>query len=93
MSHLTLAASRIHTAINYTPKPPPGSGKIIDVLNWVSWIFGAAAIVGFLGVGITLILAFNDRGPGSNHVSGLMKVLLGCIIGAAAGGLAAWATS
>ena len=93
MSHLTLAAVKIPAAIHYTPQPPPGSAKIIDVINWVSWTFGAAAIVGFIGVGITLILAFNDRGPGSGHVQGLMRVLLGCIIGAAAGGLAGWATS
>ncbi len=93
MSALTPATSRITAAINYTPKPPPGSAKVIDVINWISWTFGAVAIVGFIGVGITLILAFNDRGPGSGHVSGLMRVLLGCIIGAAAGGLAGWATS
>lgn len=88
----TLAAAKLYAVANPAPVPPPGAQKILDVVSWTMWTFGVVALIGFVGVGITLILAFNDRGPGSGHVSGLMRVLLGCIIGASAAGLAGWAT-
>jgi len=95
MTHPVTAAgtAALATLTNPGSKPPPGSQKVLDVLSWTSWTFGVVAVVGFIGVGITLILAFNDRGPGSGHVSGLGRVLFGCIIGAAAFLLAGWATT
>lgn len=91
MSH-TLLATVSAAIADPGSKAPPGSAKVLDVLSWISWTFGIVAVVGFLGVAIALILAFNDRGPGSGHVAGLGKVLFGCIIGAAAFLLAGWAT-
>lgn len=86
-------SAALATITNPGSKPTPGSQKVLDLLSWTSWTFGISAVAGFLGVGITLIMAFNDRGPGVGHVSGLGKVLFGCIIGSAAFLLAGWATT
>lgn len=68
---------------NVTPQAPPGSGKILTIIGWASWIvtvMGIAAIFAVAGY----MMFRNDRGEGSNAQSKLGYVLAGLILISAA---------
>lgn len=69
------------------PQAPPGSESVTQILDWVFWIAGAAGVLGFIAVGVMMMIA-HRHGRGDDHLSKLGYVLGGCILVAAASGLA-----
>lgn len=66
----------------------PGKGSIPSgvfgtdlarILGWVAWIATAACVVGILSVGATMAVQ-HQRGRTSEHMTGLLWVLVGCIL-------------
>lgn len=73
---------------NPSPIAPPGSDGFITVLNWVFWIALAAGVLGFMIVGILMMLSNTGRmSSGGEHAGKLAWVAVGLIVVAAASGL------
>jgi len=84
----SLIVSRANLAVpNPQPDAPPGSESVTQILNWVFWIASAAGVLGFIAVGVMMMLS-HRQGRGDDHMSRLGYVLGGCILVAAASGLA-----
>lgn len=82
---MTLLASSVP---NPSPQAPPGSDGFLTVLNWVFWIALAAGVLGFMIVGVLMMLSNTGRmSSGGEHVSKLAWVAVGLIVVAAASGL------
>lgn len=89
---LTSLANQATTVLLSVPNPspvaPPGSDGFITVLNWVFWIALAAGVLGFMIVGIMMMLANQGRmSSGGEHTAKLAWVAVGLIVVAAASGL------
>ncbi|GAA2110918.1 hypothetical protein [Streptomyces synnematoformans] len=84
-------ASAVPADLAQAPNPkggenPPGWGKMVKVLRWG---FRGATLL-FVGCVVwvsVLIAASFHRGESREHVSGLGKVLLGCIIAGSSSGI------
>jgi hypothetical protein len=61
---------------------PPGSDKIVTILQWAKWIFTAVAVGGALITGGRMVIA-HRRGDDTN-VSSLGFLLAGCVLAGAA---------
>lgn len=72
-----------------SPVAPPGSDDFNTVLNWVFWVALSAGVLGFIIVGIRMMLQTQGRmgGGGGEAMANVGWVALGCIIVAAASGL------
>ncbi len=65
---------------------PPGGGKIVTIVEWVSWTVAVLAVVALMVVGAHLYFR-NERGEGSNAASKLAAVLGGIILTSSATGI------
>lgn len=61
------------------PNQPCLKDELNTILSWIAWIATAACVVGILTVGGTMAMQ-HQRGRASEHMAGLMWVLLGCIL-------------
>lgn len=88
MPHLLIDTFAALPAIDFpAPQAPPGSEKVMQVISWISWGAVIAGFVGFVIVGVRLMLS-NSRGEGtSEHGKRLAMVFGGLIIAGAAAGL------
>lgn len=83
------------TAASYTasvpdpiPVAPPGADGFQLVLSWMMWIGLAAGVLGFMIVGIMMMLSSSGRmQSGGEHAKGLGWVAIGCVVVGAASGL------
>jgi peptidoglycan/LPS O-acetylase OafA/YrhL len=65
--------------------PPPGSEKLLKILNWAAWIATAAAVAGVFIVGAMMAVQ-HQHGRGGEHGAKLTWVMAGCVlIGSASG--------
>jgi hypothetical protein len=65
--------------------PPPGSGKLLTILQWVAWGTFALCVAGVLASGARLAIAHNQGyGGGQQHAMGLVWALLGAVIAGSA---------
>ena len=69
-----------------TGTAPPGSGKLLTILQWAAWIVGAFGVLGIFGVAGRMML-LHHRGEGGQHLAGLGWVLLGCVLVSSAAGI------
>ncbi|MEU1121958.1 MULTISPECIES: hypothetical protein [unclassified Streptomyces] len=90
---LTQALDTAHHITQAVPDPskggglePPGAKKFTTVLRWTFWVVSAVCVLGILGVGAQLALAWN-RGEGTEAGKGLGKVMLACVLIGSASGL------
>lgn len=65
---------------------PPGSDKILKVLDWGLWVAIAIAVGGVLVVAGKMAIN-HRRGEAGEHASGLAWVLVGCILMGSASGI------
>ena len=88
--------SYVHSAMNLfgsididpTPTAPPGASENFTmILGWVMWIAGALGLLGFIILGIRLIMSDN-RESTMDHAKGFGRVCGGLILVASASGLA-----
>lgn len=71
-----------------TPTEPPGAAENMNmILGWVMWIAGALGLLGFIIIGIRLIMSDN-RESTMDHAKGFGRVCGGLILVASASGLA-----
>jgi len=64
---------------NPTGAPPPGSEKLLMILNWAAWLAAGAAVAGiFLVAGLMAIQ--HQHGRGGEHGAKLMWVMGGCVL-------------
>lgn len=60
--------------------PSAGFGAALETLmEWVAWVAVGACVVGVLIVGATMAVS-HQRGRASEHMQGLLWVLVGCIL-------------
>lgn len=78
----------VNPLLDPSPVAPPGVEELVNtLLSWLMWGGLIAAVVGFIGAGIALMIA-NRRGEGQEHVKSLGYVCLGGILVMSASGLA-----
>jgi hypothetical protein len=66
-------------------RPPPGSGKLLMILEWVAWGVFAVCVAGVLMNGGRLAIAHNQGyGGGHQHTMGLVLSLIGAVIAGSA---------
>lgn len=89
MSHMHTAMDLVGVSVpNPTPTAPPGVSDTFNmVLGWVMWIAGALGLLGFIILGIRLIVSDN-RESTMDHAKGFGRVCGGLILIASASGLA-----
>ena len=64
---------------------PPGSGKLLTILQWVAWGTFAICVAGVLAGAARLAIAHNQGyGGGHQHAMGLVWSLVGAVIAGAA---------
>jgi type IV secretory pathway VirB2 component (pilin) len=63
--------------------PPPGSDKLLKVVDWVRWIAFTVCILGILIAGAMMAVG-QRRGEGGEHAARLGWVLAACIVIASA---------
>lgn len=70
---------------------PPGSDKLLKIVNYAGWFGVAAAVVGFIVAGVMMIMSSSSSHGGN---SGQMKTL-GWVMGGAVvvGTASLWATT
>ena len=72
-------------APNPSPVAPPGAEGFELVLSWVMWIALGAGVLGFMIVGIMMMLSNSGRmQSGGEHAKSLGWVAVGCVIVGAA---------
>ncbi|MFI6956641.1 hypothetical protein ACIBJI_24640 [Nocardia sp. NPDC050408] len=73
---ITAAVDVLAQQVNITPKPPPGSEKLINVVNYLSWLVMLAGIA-------ALIYAGGKFGWERFHGGSLEspKIVLGALVG------------
>ncbi len=65
--------------------PPPGSDKLLTILQWVAWGTFAICVAGVLMNGARLAIAHNQGyGGGNQHAMGLVWALIGAVIAGSA---------
>lgn len=64
-------------------KAPPGSDKLLEVVDWVRWIAFTVCILGILIAGAMMAVG-QRRGEGGEHAARLGWVLAACIVIASA---------
>lgn len=70
-----------------TPKAPSEvSGKIGEVVNYITWIGMMVCVIGIIIAG-TMMAIGQRRGEGGEHASRLGWVVAGCIVIGAASGI------
>lgn len=70
---------------NKPTAPPEISGKINEVVNYITWIGMMVCVIGIIVAGAMMAIG-QRRGEGGEHASRLGWVVAGCIvIGAASG--------
>lgn len=89
MSHVHAAMNLFGAIdINPTPTAPPGAYENFNmILGWVMWIAGVLGLLGFIILGIRLMLSDN-RETTMDHAKGFGRVCGGLILVASASGLA-----
>lgn len=70
---------------NVNPTAPPGADKFEKILNWAGWLGFGCGLLGFIIVGIVMMVA-SHNGHGGGVMQKLGFVMAGCIIVGAAGG-------
>ena len=86
-AHSVIVAGRVPTV---TPSAPPGSAKIMKIIDWVGWGVFAASIAGVLFICIKMATSAHKTrmGDGGGEEAGkLFWPLLACIVGSSAGAL------
>ncbi len=85
-SHILATALQVACGPGNIPCPGTGSipsaglaAKLNTILSWIAWVATAACVVGILIVGATMAIQ-HQRGRASEHMVGLMWVLVGCIL-------------
>jgi hypothetical protein len=63
-------------AINVTPSQPPGSAKMLEVLNWVSWSVSFCGVLALIFFGIYLMLV-RRRGMSVDSVGYFWQIIIG----------------
>lgn len=86
MSVLAEIASAVATVNFPGAEAPPGADKIMTVVAWIGWGAAIAGFVGFLIVGIRMMLSHN-RGEGTSETGKRLAMVFGglILVGAAAG--------
>lgn len=70
---------------NPTGAPPPGSEKLLTILNWAAWLATAAGVAGIFIVAAMMAIQ-HGHGRGGEHGAKLVWVMGGCVlIGASSG--------
>jgi hypothetical protein len=65
---------------------PPGASKLTKILRWAFWCVSALGVLGIMAVSAKMFTSFRN-GEGSEHMSMLGRVLVGCILAASASGI------
>ncbi|MET7074244.1 hypothetical protein ABZS16_04475 [Trueperella pyogenes] len=65
--------------IAVNPEQPPGTEKVLTVINWAAWVGTALGVLGIIIVGITMLF-HNRRGEGGDAAGKLGWVLAGLIL-------------
>lgn len=82
--------AKMAPSINYGDAPP-GSDKLLKIVNFVGWIGVAAAVVGFIVAGIMMIAnSSSSHGSNSGQTKTLGWVMAGSIL---VGTASLWATT
>lgn len=86
--HLIAVAADLMTSVIPDPHAaaPPGSGPILTVLNWISWICLVAGIAGFLISAGSLALAHHNGRP-SESFKGMAYAIGSSILVGSVGGI------
>lgn len=70
-----------------TGVPPPGAGKFLTVLQWGAWLVTAACVGGIFIVAGSMAIRHRRGDGGAEAASGLVWVLLACVLVSSAGPL------
>lgn len=60
-------------------KPPPGSGKVLTILQWSAWIALGLCVVGVIIAGASMAVQHRHGGAG-DHASRIGWVMAGCVV-------------
>jgi len=89
--NITTLASAAGSALmdipNPTPIAPPGSEGLTLILGWAAWIIFGVAVLAIIIVAGKMMIDNNRGRGGGEAASGLVWVLIGCIIAAVASGI------
>ena len=79
-------------AIDVNPSAPPGSERVLDIVNWLAWAAMVACVAGIIITAITMALS-HRRGEGGEHAGRLGWVMGAAILIGMASGLVAFLTA
>lgn len=60
-------------------EPPPGSDKLLDIVDWVRWIAFTVCVLGILIAGAMMAVG-QRRGEGGEHAARLGWVMAACVV-------------